>query len=377
LFIGGYMKKYTLWLLFLLMACTIKPTIEYPYEFPFQPPVSIEYRASLMMVGDALLHKNYFSHGEQPDGSYDFRPSLRYIAPIVKNYDLAFYNQETIFGGKELGYSGYPSFNSPADFGEQMIEMGFNLVSLANNHTMDKGIRGALNSYDFWKKQPVITAGSWGSQEERDKFRIYEVNGITYAFLAYTYGTNGIKVAEDRKYVIDVYDENLIRKDMVKYREHVDFLIVSLHFGQEYSHTPQQRDKKMVAFIADQGADIIIGHHPHVIQPIDFIGDTLVVYSLGNFVSAQIGESRLVEMIASVEMVKIVTEEKTYYRLENVKADLLYNYYTPYFKEFTIYPMSKVPLSIMPDRDAKYLQYAKIITRLQPDRIKIGGFFDE
>ena len=152
------MKKFIILLLFILTACTVKPTIEYPYEFPYQPPISIEYRASLLMVGDALLHKNYFSHGEKPDGTYDFRPSLRYIAPIVKDYDLAFYNQETVLGGKELGYSGYPSFNSPSEFGEQMIEMGFNLVSLANNHTMDKGVRGALNSYDFWKKQPVITA---------------------------------------------------------------------------------------------------------------------------------------------------------------------------------------------------------------------------
>lgn len=371
------MRKIILLFLGFLSACTFSPKIEYPNEFPYQPPVSIEYRASLMMVGDALLHKNYFSHGEKADGTYDFRPSLRYIAPIVKNYDLAFYNQETVFGGKELGYSGYPSFNSPADFGEQMIEMGFNMVSLANNHTMDKGVRGALNSYEFWKKQPVITAGSWGSQEDRDQLRIHEVNGITFAFLAYTYGTNGIVVPQDRKYIIDVYDEELIRKDMTRYRDKVDFMIVSLHFGLEYSHTPQARHVEMATFIAEQGADIIIGHHPHVIQPIDFIGDTLVVYSLGNFVSAQIGEPRLVELIASVEMVKVVTSEKTYYRLENVKADLLYNYYTPFFKEFTIYPMSQVPLSIMPDRDEKYEQYARIITRLQPDRITLGGFFDE
>lgn len=371
------MRKSIVLLLIMLTACTVKPTIEYPYEFPFQSPISLEYRASLMMVGDALLHQNYFSHGEKEDGTYDFRPSLRYIAPIVKNYDLAFYNQETVFGGKELGYSGYPNFNSPADFGEQMIEMGFNMVSLANNHTMDKGVRGALNSYDFWKEQPVITAGSWGSQEERDQFRIHEVNGITFAFLAYTYESNMRSIPNDKKYLIDIYDENLVRKDMARYRDEVDFIIVSLHFVQEYNHTPHPIHVQMATFVAEQGADIIIGHHPHVIQPIDFIGDTLVIYSLGNFVSAQIGEPRLVELIASVEMVKIVTSDETFYRLENVKADLLYNYYTPYFKEFTVYPMSQVPLSIMPDRDAKYQAYAKIITRLQPDKITLGGFFDE
>jgi poly-gamma-glutamate synthesis protein (capsule biosynthesis protein) len=371
------MRKIVFILILILSACTAKPQIEYPYEFPYQPPVSIEYRASLMMVGDALLHLAYVIDGRKADGSYDFRPSLRYIAPIVRNYDLAFYNQETVFGGKELGYSNYPRFNSPSDFGEQMVEMGFNLVSLANNHTMDKGVRGALNSYNFWKNQPVNTAGSWGSQEDRDLLRIHEINGITYAFLAYTYSTNGISVPENQKYIIDVYDEALIKKDMERYRDIVDFMIVSLHFGQEYSHTPQTRHKQMATFVAQQGADIIIGHHPHVIQPIDFIGDTLVIYSLGNFVSAQIGEPRLIEMIAGVEMVKIVTSEKIYYRLENVKADLLYNHYTSSYKQFTIYPMSKIPLTLLPNRDAKYLEYVSIITRLQPDRISIGGFFDE
>ncbi|PKM64809.1 MAG: capsule biosynthesis protein capA [Firmicutes bacterium HGW-Firmicutes-20] len=371
------MKKVIFFLLLILSACTVKPLIEYPNEFPYQPPVSIEYRASLMMVGDALLHLAYVYDGRKADGRFDFRPSLRFIAPIVKNYDLAFYNQETVFGGKELGYSNYPRFNSPSDFGEQMVEMGFNLVSLANNHTMDKGAHGALNSYNFWKNQPVITAGSWGSQEDRDLLRIYNINGITYAFLAYTYGTNGISVPENQKYIIDVYDEELIKKDIERYRDIVDFVIVSLHFGNEYNHIPQNRQKQMATFIAEQGADIIIGHHPHVIQPIDFIGNTLVVYSLGNFVSAQIGEPRLVEMIASVEMVKTVTYEKTYYRLENVKADLLYNHYTSSYKQFTIYPMSQIPLNLLPDRDALYQKYVSIITKLQPDRIKIGGFFDE
>jgi poly-gamma-glutamate capsule biosynthesis protein CapA/YwtB (metallophosphatase superfamily) len=163
---------------------------------------------------------------------------LRYIAPIVKNYDLAFYNQETVFGGKELGYSNYPSFNSPAEFGEQMIEMGFNLVSLANNHTMDKGVRGALNSYDFWKKQPVITAGSWGSQEDRDQIRIHNKSMESHMpFWLIPMAPTESVFQDDYKYIIDVYDEELIRKDMERYREIVDFVIVSLHFGQEYTIT--------------------------------------------------------------------------------------------------------------------------------------------
>ena len=127
-----------------------------------------EYEAKMIMVGDALIHSSVYMDAEKNDGSYDFKPMLKYIKPIVSKYDLKYYNQETILGGKELGYSTYPQFNSPKEVGDAFLGAGFNLVSLANNHTMDKGEVGVLNSVNYWKnKKNVVYSGQWRSEERR------------------------------------------------------------------------------------------------------------------------------------------------------------------------------------------------------------------
>ena len=127
-----------------------------------------EYKASIVMVGDALIHYGVYNDAKQKDGSYDFKPMLESIKPIASKYDLAYYNQETILGGASLGYSSYPMFNSPQEVGDAFIDAGFNMVSLATNHTMDKGEKGVLASVDYWKKQEFVAAsGQWASEEER------------------------------------------------------------------------------------------------------------------------------------------------------------------------------------------------------------------
>ena len=129
-----------------------------------------EMSASLFMVGDALIHSTIYMDAKTIDGSYDFKPMLEKIKPIASKYDLEYYNQETVLGGVELGLSNYPRFNSPYEVGDAFIDSGFNLVSLATNHTMDKGEQGVLNSLSYWSKQPnVLTAGSYTSFEDRDK----------------------------------------------------------------------------------------------------------------------------------------------------------------------------------------------------------------
>ena len=149
--------------------------------------------ASMVMVGDALIHGTVYgtAHRYANYNGYDFKPMLEHIKERVKDYDLAYYNQETILGGTELGLSTYPLFNSPYEVGDAFIDAGFNLVSLATNHTIDKGEKGVLNSRNYWNQQAdVLAAGSYSSFEERDKVVIKEVNGIKYAFLSYTTYTN-------------------------------------------------------------------------------------------------------------------------------------------------------------------------------------------
>ena len=130
---------------------------------------AVDYEAKVFMVGDALIHWGVYNDAKQADGSYDFKPQLEYIKPISSKYDLAYYNQETILGGSELGYSSYPRFNSPQEVGDAFIDAGFNMVSLATNHTMDKGEAGVLNSVAYWKNHPEVAAsGQWSSAEERN-----------------------------------------------------------------------------------------------------------------------------------------------------------------------------------------------------------------
>ena len=150
-----------------------------------------EMDASLVMVGDALIHSTVYNDAYTGDG-YDFKPMLKEIKPLIKDYDLKYYNQETILGGTELGLSNYPRFNSPYEVGDAFIDAGFNLVSLATNHTMDKGEQGVINSLNYWNsKDDVYMAGSYLSFEDRDKPVIKEINGITYSFFSYTTWTNG------------------------------------------------------------------------------------------------------------------------------------------------------------------------------------------
>ncbi len=178
-----------------------------------------------------------------------------------------------------------------------MIDAGFNLVSLATNHTMDSGEKAVINSRKYWDKQKNILAiGSYDSFETQNEIQIMEKNGITYTMLNYTYGTNGIAVPKGKEYLVNVWPTDLsindpkrdtkyqlykeqVKKDIQKIRDKVDVLIVSMHWGIEYTHTPTAYQKDEAEFLADQGVDIIIGTHPHVIQPITWIDDTLVIYS--------------------------------------------------------------------------------------------------
>ena len=254
-----------------------------------------EYSINMLMVGDLLVHDRLYNAMKTSDG-YDFKPALTYIKDIVKDYDIAYYNQETILGGSEIGLSSYPAFNSPYEVGDAMIDAGFNLVSLATNHTLDRGENAITNSVNYWNsKSDVLAVGSYLSNEDRDKINIKEKNNITYTMLNYTYGTNGIKVPTGKDYLVNVWPctgnnpstdtkyqeyKNKVKEDINRVRDKVDLLIVAMHWGVEYTHTPTSYQIDMANFLEKQGVDIIIGTHPHVVMPVTYINDTLVIYFL-------------------------------------------------------------------------------------------------
>jgi len=330
-------------------------------------------KASLVMVGDALLHSSVYKDA-YVDGRYDFSGQLEFIKPISQKYDLAFYNQETVLGGTELGLSDYPTFNSPQEFGDEMIGSGFNIVNLATNHTMDRGEKAIIKSCEYWnsKKDKVLFAGSYCSFDERDEIKIKEVNGIKYTMLSYTYGTNGIAVPSGKEYLVNLYSDDQAKKDIEAVRDKVDLLLVSMHWGVEYQSEPTEEQKREAEYLASLGVDIIIGTHPHVIQPITYIDDTLVIYSLGNFISAQDTDGDyncMMELMSSVDIVKETKGKESKIHLENLNNELLYNYYKKGGKwyGFKVIPFSQMNSSYNSDYKRLYEKYSGVVRKYNSD----------
>lgn len=328
-----------------------------------KPQHSDTSRVSLIMTGDALIHEAVYKDALINTGSYDFIRMLEPLDSLLKNYDLRFYNQESIIGGDDLGFSSYPAFNTPSQFAEAMISKGFNLVSLANNHSLDKGEKGILNSIRYWNAKPVLSSGMNNSLSSRNRNKFGIANGISYVLLAYTDLTNGLNRPKGKEYLLDVYSDSLVLADIEKYRTWVDVILVSVHFGDEYSHTPSSRQRDIVKLLINFGADIVIGHHPHVLQPVEWIENTLVMYSLGNFISGQIGENRRVGVMIGMEIMKIRNKQNDSCRIEKrvIETPLIYTSYNGKREDFCLYPFSQLTDSILPNFKIIEAKYKDII----------------
>ena len=234
---------------------------------------------------------------------------------------------------------------------------------------MDKNEEGVLSSLAYWKsKKNVYTAGSYTSFEDRDKVVIKEINGIKYAFLSYTTVTNGLTPPIGKEYLDNVYSEELAKADIERVRDKVDVVMVAMHWGVEYSNEVSTEQEKIANYLSGLGVDIIIGSHPHVIEPVDFIGKTLVIYSLGNYISDQEGTDRLIGLMMSVDIKKVVENKITTITLENTKADLLYTKsYVAKKRNFKVYPYEQVNSTILPTYQSYYEKYKNIICN--PDAI--------
>ena len=332
------------------------------------------YEVKMIMVGDALIHDRLYNTVRNEDGSYDFKPTIQYIKPIITKYDLKYYNQETILGGAELGYSSYPQFNSPNEVGDAFLDAGYNLVSLATNHTMDKGERGVLNSVNYWKsKKNVVYSGQWSSWDERNEVHVYDINGISYAFFSYTTWTNGLETPNGKEYLNNVYSDEKAANDISKIRDLVDVVIVAMHWGTEYSLDVSSSQQYIANYLAGLGVDLIIGSHPHVVEPVEYInnGKTFVIYSLGNFLSAQYGIDRLTGLMVEVTIKKVVDVDGTItVSIESPKAELTYTQTNDYTK-YRVYPYSKLNSTILPDY-MNYYEYYKGIVSSKYQKLEWG-----
>lgn len=249
----------------------------------------------LSLVGDIMLHVPQLNAAyDKSTGSYSFDEFFSEVQDYLRAADLTIGNLETTLAGRERGYSGYPQFNSPSEILTALKNAGFDILTTANNHSMDRGVPGVLNTIANLDASGIKHTGTFTSLEERNKPLIADIRGLKVAILAYTYGTNGIPVPKDRSYLVNLIDLARIREDIQQARlEGADLVLLLPHFGVEYRRVPGPEEKKLVDNLFKAGADIVAGSHPHVIQPMvrrDLSGDSeglFAAYSMGNFISAQ------------------------------------------------------------------------------------------
>ena len=333
------MKKICAILSVLLLCSCSTNTVKTPLRKPTSTPVSI----SLVAVGDNLIHssvyndaaKNAAVYGER---EYDFLPMYQHLAQKISSADIAFFNQETPLGGSQIGLSDYPMFNSPQELGEDMIHLGFDVVNHACNHIYDRGEEGIGNTIEFWKQHPEVTmlGITDGTYPE---IQYTETKGIKIAWLGYGYGANGLELPEGSPYSMFWIDEERVCSAAREARENADLVIVSLHWGNEYQLEPSPEQQVLASKLSRENVDLIIGHHPHVIQPMKSITrpdgkEMVVAYSLGNFVSAQDMANSMLEGMLEITFSGVPGDMSVSYG----KFTPLLNHFDSGYCNFVVYP---------------------------------------
>ncbi|MBN8193209.1 CapA family protein [Bacillus sp. NTK074B] len=267
--------------------------------------------ASLAAIGDILLHDTVYNDAKNDNG-YNFTPMFSPIKDMLETPDFLIANQESTPGGVELGVSSYPLFNSPKDIVKSLQEVGVDAVTNANNHSLDQGEKGLLSAIEYYEKISMPYVGAFKSREDQERIRTFNVNGIKFALLSFTYGTNGIPVPEGKEYLVNLIDEHKMIQEITKAKSlNVDLVVMSLHWGNEYQRFPTEEQERLAKVLTDHGVDIIFGHHPHVLQPLQTYKtsdgrEAVVVYSLGNFLSGQKDDFKDIGGMVTVQVEKMM-----------------------------------------------------------------------
>ncbi len=287
-------------------------------------------KVNIIAVGDNLIHMPIVNSGKAEDGSYDFNEIYDNISPYIKEADIAAINQETMLGGSSFDYSGYPCFNTPWEIGEAAINAGFDLFTCATNHSMDVGYAGIEKECEFFSKHPEVThIGTYTSEEDYNTITYMTKNDIKFAMLNYTFGTNGIPVPSDKSYCVALLEKEKVTRDIKSARENADVVIVFPHWGEENSHEVNELQREYTALFSRLGVDIVIGTHPHVIQPVEWYTNEktgkkmLVYYSIGNFLSRQTNNDQLCGGMAEITVERIDGKIK----ITNAKLAPVCDYY--------------------------------------------------
>lgn len=302
-------------------------------------------KVTIVAVGDNLIHNTCIDAGMQDDGTLDYTSFYDEIKQYIEPADIAIINQETMLGGNEFEYSGYPMFNTPWEVGDAAIAAGFDVFTCATNHSMDVGSAGIEQELIYFSKHPeVVAVGTNASEEDYNTITYYEKNGLKFALLNYTYGTNGISLPADKPYVVNMLKKEKVTSDIKEARKNADVVIVLPHWGTENSHEVNEQQKEYVKLFSSLGVDIVIGTHPHVLQPVEWVTNEetgkkmIVYYSIGNFISHQVN---LNQMCGG--MVELTVERKDgEISITNAKLTPVIDYYkhTSGGYKFKVYRLS-------------------------------------
>lgn len=270
---------------------------------------------TLTALGDILCHNTqFFDAYNSSTGIYDFSYAYENIKYYTQTGDLTIANLETSFAGEEKGYSNYPTFNSPDSLATAMKGIGVDIITTAGNHCLDKGYSGLERTIDTLDNADISHLGTYKSQEERDGVFIKYVKGVKIAFVNYTYGTNGIPIPSGKDYCVNLIDKNLIKSDIENAKkQNPDLIIACMHWGTEYRLTANSEQEELADFLFQNGVDVILGNHPHVLEPMEKRTVTLadgtqkdgfVIYALGNFCADQREEITRDSIILNLSITK-------------------------------------------------------------------------
>ena len=269
----------------------------------------------MTVIGDIMCHNTQYTDAYNiSTKKYDFSYVLEDVKNKLSQSDITVGNLETTFAGAKVGYSSYPTFNTPETLGNALKDAGVDVLSTANNHCMDKGYSGLVSTIEELDEIGIDHMGTYDSEESSNEILVKDVNGIKIAFLAYTYGTNGISVPKDKSYAVNLIDKDKIKNDLDAAKAlDVDLISVSMHWGTEYRQTPTDEQEELADFLFENGADIILGSHPHVLEKMEkrtiklgdgSTKDGFIIYSLGNFMSGQYYDYTRQSIILDLQITK-------------------------------------------------------------------------
>ena len=272
---------------------------------------------TLTALGDTLCHNTqYWDAYNSETKEYDFSYVYEDIKYYTKVADITVGSLETTFAGEDKGYSNYPTFNSPDSLATALKKIGVDVISLAGNHALDYGYSGICRTIDVLDSADISHLGTYKTVEDQEKLLIKNVKGVKIAFINYTYGTNGISVPSGKEFCVNLIDKNLIKKQIDQAKsEGADMIVACMHWGTEYKTSANSEQKELADYLFKNGVDIILGNHPHLLEPMEkktitlddgTTKDVFVVYALGNFTADQKDEITRDSAILNLNITKNV-----------------------------------------------------------------------